>query len=269
VEGENGYFRRNHLVPVPQVGNLEELNALLLQGAIEDERRLISGRPQSIGEAMQLEREHLLPLTREGFDLAGVHFPGVDASACAKVLTNFYSVPAPVGSQVQAKVYAAYVEFWQEGRCIARHERCFGRQQKVLDLEHYLEVLSKKPGAFAGSTALEQWRAQGRWTVSHDRYWEALKQRQGKQEGTRAMIELLLLGRDYGYPALQRSLVQALACGCSDVSAVRLLLKGQSALPPRAAEVIEIGALQRYERPQPTLRNYDQLLGERTAQVLQ
>ncbi len=32
VEVENGYFRRNHLVPVPRVGSLEELNALLLQG---------------------------------------------------------------------------------------------------------------------------------------------------------------------------------------------------------------------------------------------
>ena len=249
------------------MGSLAELNTRLLQAAIADERRVLSGRTQSIGEALQLEREHLLPLACEGFDLAGVHFPQVDARACAKVLTNFYSVPAPVGSEVQAKVYAAYVEFWQEGRCIARHERCFGRQQKVLNLEHYLQVLSKKPGAFAGSTALEQWRAQGRWTVSHDRYWEALKQRQGKQEGTRAMIELLLLGRECGYPALHQALVQALECGCSDVGAVRLLLKEHSTPPRRSAQVIEIGALRRYERPLPTLRNYDQLLGERAAQV--
>jgi hypothetical protein len=37
-----------------------------------------------------------------------------------------------------------------------------------LDLEHYLDVLSKKPGALAGSTPLEQWRAQGRWPTSFD-----------------------------------------------------------------------------------------------------
>jgi hypothetical protein len=67
------------------------------------------------------------------------------------VLTNFYSAPAPVGREVQAKAYAAHVEIWHQGKCI-EHERCFSRQQKVLNLEHYLDALSKKPGALAGST---------------------------------------------------------------------------------------------------------------------
>jgi hypothetical protein len=101
-------------------------------------------------------------VAEEGFQLASIHFPMVNSSRCTRVLTNFYSVPAPVGCEVQAKVYAAKVEFWYEGKCLAVHDRCFGRQQKVLELEHYLDVLSKKPGALAGSTALEQWRAQGR-----------------------------------------------------------------------------------------------------------
>lgn len=260
VEVENGYFRRNHLVPVPKVGSLEELNALLLQGVKEDERRVISGRTQTIGAAMQLEQEHLLPLAEDGFDLARVCFPRVNASACVKVLTNFYSVPAAVGSEVQAKVYAAYVELWHQGRLLARHERCFGRQQKVLDLEHYLDVLVKKPGAFAGSTPLEQWRSSGRWPVSYDRFWEILKQRQGKHHGTRAMIEVLLLSREYGAPALQQALKAALELGCSDVGAVHLLLSADTAPPRGAPDPIEIGALHSYDRPQPTLSNYDQLL---------
>jgi hypothetical protein len=52
--------------------------------------------------------------------------------------------PAPVGREVHAKVYAAHVEIWNRGKCIAQHERCFSRQQKVLNLEHYLDALSKK-----------------------------------------------------------------------------------------------------------------------------
>jgi hypothetical protein len=39
---------------------------------------------------------------------------------------------------------------------VARHERCYERHQKVLELDHYLDALTKKPGALAGSTALEQ-----------------------------------------------------------------------------------------------------------------
>ncbi|MCU1292681.1 MAG: hypothetical protein JWP08_1531 [Bryobacterales bacterium] len=32
------------------------------------------------------------------------------------------------------------IELWHGGGCVARHERCYGRQQQVLDLEHYLDV---------------------------------------------------------------------------------------------------------------------------------
>ena len=268
VEVENGYFRRNHLVPVPKVGSLQELNALLLQGVKDDERRVINGRAQSIGAAVQLEQEHLGPLAKEGFDLARVSFPQVNASGCAKVLTNFYSVAAAVGSVVQAKVYAAYVELWQHGQLLARHERCFGRQQQILDLEHYLDVLLRKPGALAGSTPLAQCRAQGRWPEVYDEFWTGLKLRQGKQQGTKAMIEVLLLAREYGAPALQRAVTAALEFGGSDVGAVRLLLRAAIMEPRGVPEAIEIGALCHYDRPLPTLGHYDRLLNrEPSAQV--
>ena len=64
----------------------------------------------------------------------------VNNSGCVKVLTNFDWAPVPVGVEVEVKVYAAYVEIWHEGKRVARHERCFGRQEKVLNLEHYLSI---------------------------------------------------------------------------------------------------------------------------------
>ena len=106
-----------------------------------------------------------------------------------RVLTNFYSAPLAAGTEVEAKIHATYVEIWQQGQCVARHERCFGRQQKVLDLDHYLEALEQKPGALAGSTRWNSGGRRGRWPASFDRFWEVLKQRQGKQAGTRAMID--------------------------------------------------------------------------------
>jgi hypothetical protein len=152
AQGENGYYRRNHLVPLPKVRSWDELNAFLLEGCKQDEQRIMGERSQSVGAGMCVEREHLLPLAEEGFELASIHFPAVNSSGCVRVLTNFYSTPAPGGREVQAKVYAAEVEIWYQGKCIAKHERCFSRQKKVLNLEHYLDALSKKPGALAGST---------------------------------------------------------------------------------------------------------------------
>jgi transposase len=78
VEGEVGYFRRNHLVPVPKVKDLGELNAYLRACCQEDEQRRIHGKPHTVGEAMRIEREHLLPLNGEGFELAETSFPVVD-----------------------------------------------------------------------------------------------------------------------------------------------------------------------------------------------
>src|SRR2546427_421376 len=57
--------------------------------------------------------------------------------------------------------------------------RCYERRQQILDLEHYLEVLERKPGALAGSTPLKQWREQGRWPQSYDRRSE--ERRVGKE----------------------------------------------------------------------------------------
>jgi hypothetical protein len=259
VEAEVGYFRRNHLVPVPKVASWEALNALLRECSREDEQRIIGDRTETVGAAMIREREHLKPL-KEGFDLAAIHYPKVNASRCVRVLTNFYSTPLPIGLEVQVKVQAAYVEIWHQGQCVARHERCFQRQQKVLNLEHYLDVLTKKPGAFAGSTALEQWRAQGQWPGSFDHFWEALKQRRGQQPGTKAMIDVLLLGRQYGYPVLKEALEKALDLGCFDAEAVRLLLEAEKTGKREPVEAVEIGVLRAYDRPYPTTHNYDQLL---------
>jgi transposase len=259
VEGEGGFYRRNHLVPVPVARDYAHLNELLLEASKRDEHRMVGDRSLSVGAGMAMEREHLLPLVKEGFDLAAVRFPTVNSSGCVKVLTNFYSAPVAVGTEVQAKIHAAYVEIWSQGKCVARHERCFGRQQKVLDLEHYLEVLEKKPGALAGSTALEQWRAQGRWPASYDRYWEVLKQREGKQPGTRAMIEILLLGQQHGPARLRQAIEEALRLGCSDVAAVRYLLTANQ-LEKKIPEVVEVGSLISYERALPTMEAYDQLL---------
>src|ERR1700683_2828346 len=86
------------------------------------------------------------------------------------------------------------------------------------------EWFEPKPGALAGSTALAQWRAQGRWPASYDRYWEVLQQRAGKQAGTRAMIEILLLGQQYGAARLRQAIDEALQLGCSDAAAVQYLL---------------------------------------------
>ena len=96
--------------------------------------------------------------------------------------------------------------------------------------------------------------------MSFDHFCEALKQRRGKQPGTKAMIDVLMLGRRYGYAVLKEALEKALDLSCFDVEAVRLLLAAQQTEKRPCGEAIEIGALRADDRPQPTTQNYDQLL---------
>ena len=102
------------------------------------------------------EKEHLLPLAAEDFELVEVSFPSVNPAGCARVGTNFYSVPLKPGVMVEARVHSSVVEFRHNGIGIAQHERSYERSRQILNLEHYLEVLEQKPGALRGSKPLEQ-----------------------------------------------------------------------------------------------------------------
>jgi hypothetical protein len=175
------------------------------------------------------------------------------------VLTNFYSVPLKAGTVVEARAYSSMVEIRQNGVPVAKHERSYKRSQQILDLEHYLEVLDRKPGALRGSKALAQWRAQGRWPESYDRLWERMSEKHGRQPGTRSMVAVIRMGREFGYAKLESSVAQAMVLGCTDEAAIRHLLMSDG-LQHAAPTTVDIGALAAYERPLPTMAEYNQLL---------
>jgi hypothetical protein len=64
VEGEGGYFRRNHWVPLPEADNLDELNTYLEQCCREDQNRLLAGHTETVGAAVLVEQAHLMPLVK-------------------------------------------------------------------------------------------------------------------------------------------------------------------------------------------------------------
>jgi transposase len=68
VEGEIGRFRRRHLVPVPNVVSLDELNNHVAAADVIDDARVISGRPLVDGH------RH----TRRAFRSGTASSPGVE-----------------------------------------------------------------------------------------------------------------------------------------------------------------------------------------------
>lgn len=268
VEGEVGRFRRNHLVPVPQFESLEELNNWLLEECRRDEKRFIEGRALTVEAGLVFEKAALLPLPAHAFELAEECFLLVDGKGCVRVKTNLYSTPLKPHTRCRVRLLPTKVEVWFAGRRVAEHERSYLKRQEVYALEHYLDVLARKPGAFSGSKPLHQWRLEGRWTAEFDCLFEQLRSRHGTSGGTRLMIELLREGKRVGYERLRQAVTRALELGAGGAEAVTYLL-GQAELErfveradlPEVDDVRLSASLSRhFYRPLPEVADYDSLL---------
>jgi transposase len=259
VEGEIGRFRRRHLVPVPSVGSLAELNTLIAAGDLLDETRVITGRPVTVDAAFAAELPALRPLPVEAFDPARLLQARVDNRARVSVRQCWYSVPVRyAGRRLAVRLSATTVQVLDADRVVASHERAVGRYVEVLALDHYLEILKTKPGALPGATALVQAKASGAFTTTHQAYWDAARRLRGDGAGTRALIEVLLAHRTLPAEALVTAMAMAVEVGALDPQVV--IIDARRAADVHVAPIIAIGGLVRYDRPAPTLAGYDDLL---------
>lgn len=261
VEGEVGRFRRRHLVPIPRVADLAELNELIAAGDHVDDDRHIGRRPQTVGEAATAERAWLQPLPEEVFDSATI-LPAlkVDTKGRICVRQSFYSVPVRLARRtVMVRLGAHVLEAVDGGRVVARHVRSVHKGTEDLVLDHYLEILIRKPGAMPGSTALAQARAAGAFTDSHERFWAQARRRVGDGAGTRALIGVLLLQRTTPASVITEAMDAALAVGSVDPEVVAIEARRIADRRP-PAPIVPIGVGARDTRPVPRLDGYDLLL---------
>jgi transposase len=196
VEGEVGRFRRNFLTPVPAVDSLLALNEKLRIWDDSEDRRRISQRIRTIGQDFAVEQTLLAPLPAEDFDPGLILTPRVDRSSLVTIRSTKYSVPARfINRKVRVSLRATEVRVFDGRTLIAAHPRTVARGGQCVQLDHYLEVLKIKPGALPGSTALAQARESGEFTPAHDAFWAAARRTDGDAEGTRQLIDVLLLHR--------------------------------------------------------------------------
>jgi transposase/transposase-like protein len=137
--------------------SLEEANRYLdTVCAKRNQKPQIDHQGQTANELLKQEREGLLPALPM-FDAARVLYCRADKYATVAVDQNRYSVPDHlVGKQIMVKVYATRILCFHDERRVAEHARLTGCHEWKLELSHYLETLKKKPGALAGSAALQQ-----------------------------------------------------------------------------------------------------------------
>jgi|SRR5579884_455549 len=259
VEGEVGRFRRRHLVPIPRVDSLAELNAVLARAMEADDHRHIAARRLTVAEHFALEAPALRPLPAESFEVAVVSAHRVDTKSRVSVRGALYSVPVRyVRRRLEVRVGAETVEVLDASRVLARHARAL-KGDEVLVLDHYLEVLAVKPGALPGATALARARASGAFGAAHEAFWEAARRQRGDRDGTKALVEVLLLHRVLDAAQVSAGIHAALAVGSVDPAVVAI--EARRAVEAGKTGVVPIGeGYSRFDRPAPSIAHYDELL---------
>jgi len=223
VESGIGYTRRQLLVPVPCVSSFEELNQLLYMRCLKEDCRQVARTQQTIGEAWEQERSQLLPLPPSDYECCEMKIVRLTPYSQATFETNRYSVPVNrARREVTLKAYPFQIEIWNGIELLARHPRCYGREQDIFDPLHYLFLLEQRPGAFEYAKPLKQWRAG--WPPSYHRMLATLREKWPEGRGVQEFIRILMFHQHYDTPLVEQAIEQALSYGCAHLDGVQYCL---------------------------------------------
>ena len=147
VENLVGYARRNFLVPVPRVASLAELNQNLIKFCLEyRNNHKIQTRTQSVRTSYEEEWYYLKQIPQYRFDTSRTASPNVGDYSTIRFDKNNYSVPIRyLRKTLTVKGYANEVCIFHEGEVIATYDRIYGSNKTQYRLEHYLDLLERKP----------------------------------------------------------------------------------------------------------------------------
>ena len=107
------------------------------------------------GSLIEEEMKHLLPW-RPPLELSRLSVQTVDKYSFVRVDNNFYSVPEYlVGRTVTVRRYVKEIVIYSGMNEVCRHKRKDGCGDMSVNIFHYLDTLTKKPGAIRNSKALK------------------------------------------------------------------------------------------------------------------
>jgi hypothetical protein len=213
VEGSVGCSRRNFMVPLPEVSGFEDLNRLLLAACLKDDQRRLSRQPTTIGQAWENERAYLRSLPAFAYEWCAPTSARLNPYSMIVSETNRYSVPVNRARRdIVVKAYPFHLELFEQTTLLARHARCYEREQDIFEPLHYLPLLQQRPGAFDYAKPLRRWRES--WPQSDQRMLQVLRDKWPEGRGVQEFIRILRLHEDHPAALIQQAIEQARSYGC-------------------------------------------------------
>ena len=144
----------------------------------------------------------------------------VSSQALVRYKTNDYSVPVAYGHRdVWVRGYVDRVVIGCGGEIVARHPRCYDREDMVFDPVHYLPLLEKKIGALDQAAPLAGWDLPPEFQTLR-RLMEARMIKAGRRE----YVQVLRLLETFELDDLHAAVKTALRMGAVGFDAVKHLV---------------------------------------------
>lgn len=190
----------------------ERLNALPFQKLPGSRRTLFE----------MLDRPALRPLPAERYELAQWRIARVNIDSHCEVLRNLYSCPHQlVHERVEARLTASTVELFYKGRRVASHVRLWGIGQYSTEPAH-LPIAHRRHLEWTPSRLIGWGEEHGTHTGALVRALLASKPH--PEQGYRACLGLMRLGKRYSAARLEAACARALAAGAISYRSVKSIL---------------------------------------------
>ncbi len=252
-------LERQWATPVPSMLHLEALNGHLLSCCRGQAEHIVAGQKEAIGVRFARDQAQALPLPAHPFDPCIFQPAGVDKYQTFHFDNNRYSVPRPYAfGDVTVKGYIDRVVVVAAGQVVACHERCYDRNQQILDPLHYLAVLSRRPAALDHAPVLRNWRL----PEAFAKLRQVLERQHGPRAGSRQYIRVLQLLPEHSLERVGHAVEHCLAQEKVTAEMVRAQAEGLAAAVASREEgdSQEVTSLCQYQVPRPDLGHFDQLL---------
>jgi len=221
VENSVGYCRRNFLPGLPSYECLENLNSYLKRCSFQDRGEIHYKKKVSKTILYEEMKKNLKPL-KEARKWEKIEFLKVSTLQTVKYDGYQYSVPEKfVGATLKALISVAEIILFCETEKIYEHQRFYYQKMDALIFEHYLDQLSRKPGAFKFAKVVQS----ASFTTDLMEVKERLFSKMCERNATKEFIQILLLKRVSNETTFEMAIKMALSYGGINSNAISLIIK--------------------------------------------
>jgi len=221
VENAVWYCRRNYLAGIKEFNDLTEVNKYLeskCRGAIDQNTHYKTG--VSLNYLFSQVTKKIKPMTSAK---SWVKWEDEKVNSYQQVSwkSHSYSVPERyVGSPVRLSIGIDQIKIFHDHILIASHPRQFSKGKDSLYLDHYLDQLKTKPGAFWDCKAVKSHH----FEPDLMKLWNRLKNRFEARTANKEFIKILILHRQYSKKEFMTGVSLALEYGAVEYAAITNIL---------------------------------------------